>query len=197
MGEKLKIFSDWMTPVGEKDRDEVHRDGDWHESFHCWFYRHDKDETFLYFQKRSDTKKEFPCLYDITAAGHIQCTEGRVEGGLREISEELGLQLSEKDIDYHGFYKEELRVKTLKDREICHIYLYAYDEAKTLTMNEEVTDVVRVNLEEFLSMISKNGKFVTAESLFHKESILMEAEDFCPHDFNYYQHIIQAIMSTR
>ncbi|WP_082235627.1 NUDIX hydrolase [Halobacillus massiliensis] len=197
MGEKLKIFSDWMTPAGEKDRDEVHRDGDWHESFHCWFYRHDADKTFIYFQKRSESKKDFPCLYDITAAGHIEYTESRIQGGLREIKEELGLNLMEEDIAYHGFYKEELKLKALNDREICHIYLYAYDEASLLTMNEEVTDVVRINLEEFLSMISKNGRSVMAESLFSDNSLFIDAEEFCPHDFNYYQHIVQAVMSTR
>ncbi|MCP3029322.1 NUDIX domain-containing protein [Halobacillus sp. A5] len=197
MGETLKIFSDWLTPIGEKDRDEIHRDGDWHESFHCWFYSHLETETKIYFQRRSNIKKDFPNLYDITAAGHIGVAESRIEGGLREIHEELGLLLEEEKISYTGFYKEQLRMKTFNDREICHIYLFPYNEALSLTMNEEVTDVVKVNLEDFLSMISKNRNFLIAESIITHQKETLQRHHFCPHDFNYYQHVIQEILQTK
>ncbi|MFG6150491.1 NUDIX hydrolase [Halobacillus sp. B23F22_1] len=197
MGEIIKIFSDWLTPIGEKDRDEVHRDGDWHESFHCWFYSHDRNQTMIYFQKRSNVKKDFPNLYDITAAGHIGIGETRIEGGLREIHEELGLELEEEKISYTGFYKEELKMKKFNDREICHIYLFPFDEALPLLMNEEVTDVVKIDLEDFLSMISKNRPFLSAISVMNGENKTLLPQHFCPHDFNYYQHVIQEILQTR
>ncbi|WP_390216600.1 NUDIX hydrolase [Halobacillus campisalis] len=197
MGEILKIFSDWLTPIGEKDRDEVHRDGDWHESFHCWFYRHENNRTSIYFQRRSDIKKDFPDLYDITAAGHIQINESRIEGGLREVREELGLTLSEENISYSGFYKEQLQMKALNDREICHIYIFPYDEAMQLAINDEVTDVVRIDIEDFVSMISKKRKYLSAYSILNKHEIDLELHHFCPHDFNYYQHVVQAIWNTR
>ncbi|MFC7062845.1 NUDIX hydrolase [Halobacillus seohaensis] len=197
MGEMLKIFSDWLTPIGEKDRDEVHRDGDWHESFHCWFYKHKENRTAIYFQKRSGIKKDFPYLYDITAAGHIGLYESRIEGGLREIEEELGLKLREENIIYSGFHKEQLKMKTLNDKEICHIYLYPYNNELEFAINEEVTDVVEIDLEDFLSMISKNRQHLIATSVLSGDEITLLRHHFCPHDFNYYQHVVQAILNER
>ena len=37
MTEWLTIFDSERNTLGKKLRDEVHRDGDWHETFHCWF----------------------------------------------------------------------------------------------------------------------------------------------------------------
>lgn len=37
MTEWLTIFDFERNILGKKLRDEVHRDGDWHETFHCWF----------------------------------------------------------------------------------------------------------------------------------------------------------------
>ena len=37
MTEWLTIFDFEKNILGKKLRDEVHRDGDWHETFHCWF----------------------------------------------------------------------------------------------------------------------------------------------------------------
>ena len=37
MTEWLTIFDSERNTIGKKLRDEVHRDGDWHETFHCWF----------------------------------------------------------------------------------------------------------------------------------------------------------------
>ena len=68
----------------------MHRDGDWHETFHCWFVEKDDEDMFLYFQLRSKNKKEAPNIWDITSAGHIMHDEDVQSGGLREIEEELG-----------------------------------------------------------------------------------------------------------
>ncbi|UOQ91700.1 hypothetical protein MUO14_14215 [Halobacillus shinanisalinarum] len=89
MKEVLKIYSEWLTPIGEKEREEVHRDGDWHESFHCWFYKHEENRSWIYFQKRADSKKDFPSLYDITAAGHIAASESRIHGGYVRLKRSL------------------------------------------------------------------------------------------------------------
>ncbi|WP_163528280.1 NUDIX hydrolase [Halobacillus ihumii] len=197
MKERLKIYSKWLTPIGEKDRDEVHRDGDWHESFHCWFYQHEENRSMIYFQKRSDSKKDYPSLYDITAAGHITAGESRVGGGLREIEEELGLKVTQNQLNYTGFYKEELLFKTIKDREICHIYLCPYEDHMKLKINEEVTDVVQADLEDFLSMLSKKRPDLIARSMLTGEDLPLFRSNFCPHHFNYYQHVVQAILQTR
>lgn len=57
MTEWLTIFDPERNTLGKKLRDEVHRDGDWHETFHCWFVEKDAEDMFLYFQLRSKNKK--------------------------------------------------------------------------------------------------------------------------------------------
>ena len=81
--ERLKVFDESYTYVKEDSRDEVHRKGLWHETFHCWLM----DDEFVYIQKRSAVKKDFPGLFYITAAGHILATE-TVMDGIREVEEE-------------------------------------------------------------------------------------------------------------
>lgn len=56
MTEWLTIFDSERNTLGKKLRDEVHRDGDWHETFHCWFVEKDAKDIFLYFQLRSKIK---------------------------------------------------------------------------------------------------------------------------------------------
>jgi isopentenyldiphosphate isomerase len=71
--EKLSIFDEDYNRLGERTREEVHANGYWHETFHCWLAHYDEDseEDYIYFQLRSDRKKDYPGLLDITAAGHI------------------------------------------------------------------------------------------------------------------------------
>lgn len=77
--EKLKVYDEQYNYVREESRDVIHAKGLWHETFHCWLV--DGDEVLI--QKRSAAKKDFPGLFDITAAGHLLSDE-KVMDGLRE-----------------------------------------------------------------------------------------------------------------
>ncbi|MGB2992011.1 MAG: NUDIX hydrolase, partial [Paenisporosarcina sp.] len=90
MQEVLSIFDENHQKIGEQSRDVIHTEGHWHETFHCWIVQMKLDVPYLYFQQRSKVKKDFPNLYDITAAGHLLAHE-MVHDGLREVEEELGL----------------------------------------------------------------------------------------------------------
>ncbi|WP_233522994.1 NUDIX domain-containing protein [Peribacillus saganii] len=59
----------------------------------------------MYFQLRSEEKKDFPSLFDISAAGHILANE-TVEDGIREVKEELGIDISMNDLEYVGVIKD-------------------------------------------------------------------------------------------
>ena len=69
--EWLNTFNDRHVKIGVESRTNVHAQGLWHETFHCWFVKLVDIEPHLYFQQRSEVKKDFPCLFDITAAGHL------------------------------------------------------------------------------------------------------------------------------
>jgi isopentenyldiphosphate isomerase len=88
--EMIRIFDEHGEPIGVKPRDEVHEKGYWHETFHCWFVEQAEQTNFIYLQQRCHEKKDFPDLFDITAAGHIKADES-VGEAIREIHEELGV----------------------------------------------------------------------------------------------------------
>lgn len=76
--------------IGKKLRHEVHRDGDKHRAVHVLIFN-SLGEIFL--QKRSMTKDTFPGAWDSSASGHLDCGEDYDACAIREVREELGLNL--------------------------------------------------------------------------------------------------------
>ncbi|BCB03554.1 NUDIX hydrolase [Bacillus sp. KH172YL63] len=154
--EKLKIFDENGNERGAASRAEVHRKGYWHETFHCWITHFDEaaKETYIYFQLRSKGKKDYPGLLDITAAGHLLASE-TIEDGVRELHEELGL-----DIPFHllqplGKLKGELHQPGMIDREITHLFLYSkpVDYGEFHLQLEEVSGIFRSTLKDFKDLL--------------------------------------------
>lgn len=121
--ELLKIFDEHRNPIGTASREEVHRLGYWHETFHCWFIGREVEKDYIYFQIRSDAKKDYPGLLDITAAGHLLATE-TVLDGVREVKEEIGVNVSFKELISIGMIDYSVTTGELIDKELAHVYLY-------------------------------------------------------------------------
>ncbi|WP_310793579.1 NUDIX hydrolase [Salipaludibacillus neizhouensis] len=99
--EKLKIFDDNRNQIGIASRSDVHRVGYWHEVFHCWFVCNIQGTDYIYLQLRSNKKKDYPNLLDITAAGHLLADE-TVKDGVREIKEEIGIDVAFEELKQLG-----------------------------------------------------------------------------------------------
>ncbi|MCA0972552.1 NUDIX domain-containing protein [Halobacillus litoralis] len=190
MREQLTIFNDQLEPTGTKERECVHKDGDWHETFHCWLYGCEGESAYLYFQKRADFKKEFPSLFDITAAGHIEAEEKVMEAGLREVEEEIGLRLSPSQLEYIGAYKEELETNEGMDREICRIYVGEVEDSVKLETSEEVTDLVKVKVEDLEKIFDGS---ITYQSIVTGNTGQIGHQDIVPHEKGYYEFVFRQI----
>lgn len=55
--EKLRIFDENKKQIGVASRSDVHRNGYWHEVFHCWFIINERGMDYIYLQLRSENKK--------------------------------------------------------------------------------------------------------------------------------------------
>ena len=77
--------------IGKLSRAEVHRLGLRHRAIHILIFK-SRGEVFL--QKRSMKKDNFPGTWDSSAAGHLDCGEDYDACALRELREEIGLELS-------------------------------------------------------------------------------------------------------
>src|SRR5213593_3474588 len=77
--------------IGQQVRHEVHRLGLKHRAVHVLVFN-TRGEIFL--QKRSLKKDRQPGLWDSSASGHLDSGETYDACALRELREELGLELS-------------------------------------------------------------------------------------------------------
>jgi len=99
----------------------AHQNGYFHATVHVWLYT--KDEKIL-LQKRAPTKKVFPNLWDISVAGHIGSGEQIVDAALREIYEEIGLELKASDLTKIGTRKHEVsHANGIQDNEFHHVFI--------------------------------------------------------------------------
>src|SRR4051812_4170966 len=93
MAEILDIYDENLVKLGSKDRGAVHRDGDWHRVFQCWIAYQDQGEAILVMQRRAPGKEFYPNMLDTAAAGHYTTGE-TIADGIREIREELGIDVT-------------------------------------------------------------------------------------------------------
>jgi isopentenyldiphosphate isomerase len=126
-------------PLGQP-RGAVHREGLWHRSFHCWVVRAGRRGAELVLQRRAPSKDTWPGAWDVSAAGHYRPGEG-LDGGLREVAEELGLVVPATALVYLGRHREVLRYADgLRDREYQDVYLVRRDQA----LSDYTPDVAEV-----------------------------------------------------
>ena len=132
---------DILTPEGKSTgktalKSEAHKKGWFHATAHIWFFT--SDEKIL-LQKRALTKKVFPGIWDISVAGHIGAGEEVLEGAKREVFEEIGLILENKDFIKIGTRIHQVNHENgIQDNEHHHVFIA---ELKTpiskLTMQPE------------------------------------------------------------
>lgn len=177
MEELVDVFDVNERPTGDViSKLSAHQNGLWHASAHIWIYN-SNGEVLL--QKRSAAKDTFPGMWDISVAGHIDAGETPVQGALREMREEIGVSISEDDLEYYTTIHMEYpyAARGWINREHCYVYLMKMDiDPSTLHLQEEEVDDVRFfSLDAFKNMIKADRGIIV------------------PHE-NYYNTIIEAIV---
>ena len=149
--EYIDIFDENNNPTGEiKEKTQAHENGDFHRTAHIWFMNDNKE---LLLQKRSGTKKSHPNCWDISGAGHIRAGETVIEGAIRELKEELGINANENDLKFISIVKS---TKNPKNQEFGYVYLLKCNnkiEEYTFEDNE-VSEVKYVYFEDLEKMVA-------------------------------------------
>src|SRR3989338_1915087 len=104
----------------------IHQDGDWHRAVHVWFIN-SKGEILL--QQRSSTMKIYANMWCATASGHVSAGEDEEISTVREIGEEVGINVSKEELKWIGEVtrQEVLNNGTFFDNEFNNIYLIKID----------------------------------------------------------------------
>jgi isopentenyl-diphosphate delta-isomerase type 1 len=89
--EVFDVVNERDEVIGRETRREVHRTGLRHRAVHVLVFN-SRGEVFL--QKRSMSKDSSPGLWDSSASGHLDCGEDYDACVIRELREEIGLEVN-------------------------------------------------------------------------------------------------------
>ncbi len=149
--ELLDVFDERGWHLGAKPRDAVHRDGDWHLSFHLWVV----SEDGVLLQRRARDKRSWPGFLDASAAGHLIAGEA-IRDGLREADEELGAAYAFDDLESLGVHRvDETEQSGFVNRELQHVFAIRDDrplDAWTDFDRVELDGLVRVGHDGFAAL---------------------------------------------
>ncbi len=100
MHELLNIVDEKDRVLGRATRSEIHRTQRLHRAVHMLVANSAGE---IYLQKRAPSKDMNPNRWDSSAAGHVDAGEGYLQAAIREVTEELGVELSAGD--FHEFFR--------------------------------------------------------------------------------------------
>lgn len=201
--EMIKIYDEQKNPLGITSRDIVHQKGYWHDTFHCWFLKNENNIDYIYFQLRSKVKNDFPNLLDITAAGHILANE-TVGEGIREIKEELGMDVSMEDLELIGVIKDCIITENFIDKEFGNVYMYRVNKEPVYKLQkEEVSGIVRTKFKNFYDFVFEKRTEITVNGFIintYDEKLeitkSVTKEDFVPHSGSYLKDVVTIIKNV-
>ena len=183
MTELFDIYDEDLNHIGIKARDEVHRDGDWHQVFHCWVIGQDREGVqFMVLQKRAPNKKIFPNRLDLSAAGHLKAGETAIDG-VRELKEELNLTINLDDLIPIGRRVSTKTYNNLVDCEVANVFLYECNQplGQYDNQRDEISGLVKLPISDGLRLFSGEVEEVMAEAVgFEDDTITVCLDDFIP-----------------
>ncbi|MBD5134964.1 MAG: NUDIX domain-containing protein [Lachnospiraceae bacterium] len=158
-GKELELFdvlSDDFKETGiVRERSIVHEVGSWHKTSHVWIVRKTESGFDVLLQKRSSNKDSFPGCYDISSAGHIHAGDDFAESAVRELKEELGIEIECQELVQIGVHKGKTDTtfygKPFLNHEYSNVYIYDGGNVHIKSLNlqiDEVESVMWLNYEE-------------------------------------------------
>ena len=184
-GELFDVVDAAGRPTGRtKRRDEVHRDGDWHRTFHCWILLESGARPELLLQRRGAHKDTFPLLLDVSVGGHYRAGE-TTEEVLREVEEEVGVAVRLTDLLAIGRRRGVSETESFLDREIQDVFLWrsGLPLESFRPQRGEVSALEVVSVADMIELLCGNtqaagARVLTPDGVVHAGTIT--AADFIP-----------------
>jgi isopentenyl-diphosphate Delta-isomerase len=176
--EYLDILDELGKPTGKTClKSEAHKKGYFHPTVHVWFYTKERE---VLLQKRGANKQTFPNYWDVSVAGHVSAEETIEDAVLREVKEEIGIEISKSQLVKIDVRKNiSLHPNGVKDCEYQHVFLIELNVpfSKLNMQKEEVDDLRLFSIKEIQFHLT------------HPESEI----NLVPSDTLYYNYIIDTI----
>ncbi len=173
------ITDEFLNIVDDNDRltsrsmprSVVHRTGLLHPTVHIWFIRRKDMGVHVLLQKRSHEKDICPDCYDVSTAGHVTQGDEFKKTALKEIHEELGIDVLSNKLEFLGMRHNYYENGDIHDNELVAVYIYRGEtHRKELTLQEsEVSEVCWAEIDELISVM----KHQNIDSCFSLEELKM------------------------
>ena len=137
-------------------------------------------------QRRAATKDTWPGYLDVTAAGHLATGEETLDG-LREVEEELGLQVEPERLVPLGTRKVEQEIPAGWDREFHEVFLL-YDRTPPENLrlqSEEVEAVFRLDLDDVEALYETGSAPAREFAGGGSQATRIHLAEFVPQDEDY------------
>ncbi len=153
-----KEYFDILDEKGNKTgktklRSEVHRDGDWHKAVHIWIINNNCD---ILLQRRCAMKDSNPNMLDISSAGHLSAGDDSITGAIRELKEELNIDIKPEDLQFIKTLKRSSRyTETFINNEFDDLYIVRTDKKieDMKFQEEEISEIMYVPYKKFKEMV--------------------------------------------
>lgn len=159
--EYFDVLNEYGEFTGQIETREVcHEKGLWHRAIYAFIFNKNGD---VLLQKRSANKKLWPNLWDITAGGHVLAGEFGYQALIREMKEELGVDVSKDEIMYLvGSTSTNVKGDIINNHfNECYIVTKDIDISKIKLQEEEVSDIKWFSKQEILERINNNYDGIT------------------------------------
>lgn len=163
--ELVDIYNENMERTGTATKSDAHKRGLWHRAIHCWIVRPDAP-GYVLFQKRGHAKSVYPNALDISAAGHYRAGE-TPKDGLRELVEELGLEVPFDRLIPLGIKIDVGTVGAHIVREFCDVFLLKEDRepAQYVIGPQEVEGLVQISIPQGLALFGGRAPTAPADGV--------------------------------
>lgn len=155
-------FIDIVTIEGLKTgksalKSEIHDKGHYHNTAHIWLYNKNGE---ILLSQRAASKLICPLLWDVSAAGHVDAGETIERAAIREIREEIGLEISKSKLHKIGVTTSfQSYDNGIIDNEFHHTFIseLSFKIGELILNDSEVESVKLVSVFEFQNLINNIG----------------------------------------
>lgn len=140
-----------------KKKSDVKRDGDYHRAIAVLVINNNNE---ILMQKRSSNKKVYPNLWSIFVKGHVQSGETSIDACIRELNEEVGINITGNELNHIYTIFEEVIDKDYIERIFYDTYILRKDfNLNDITIQEEeLSEIKLVDSNKVISLIENNDK---------------------------------------
>jgi isopentenyldiphosphate isomerase len=210
MAEIFDVYDERGNWTGTAERGDVHAQGLWHHTVHCWLVRQNEggDEhssAKILFQQRSRKKDTNPGSFDITAAGHLAAGESP-QDAVRELEEELGVKVTFEQLSEFGIIREQASGVVdgvpYIDAEVSHVYglVTSMSLMDFRLQEEEVSGLYEADADELIALMEGKVKKLGVHGVELHDGKMQAAKavitcgSFVSRDYGYYIAVFQFLL---